>query len=101
VYPAEVEAALEQHPGVERACVVGVPDETWGEIVCAAIVPRGAAPIDLDQHLSAMLASFKRPRRFAIVASLPETPQGKRDRAAVRRTFEVDTRATGRDTRLG
>ena len=40
VYPAEIEAALESHPAVSAACVVGLPDDEWGAVVAAAIVTR-------------------------------------------------------------
>lgn len=109
VYPAEVETALEQHAYVDRACVFGVPDEEWGHVVCAVIVPAEGAPpdpavlgADLRAHLSRVLAPFKRPRRFAITRALPETPQGKLDRAKARKehagVFEVDSHAPALDT---
>jgi o-succinylbenzoate---CoA ligase len=99
VYPTEVEAALESSELVARACVFGVPDDRWGEIICAAIVPAKidpakispAASFDraaLDRHLAGVLAPFKRPRRLAIVRALPETSQGKLDRRQARHVFE-------------
>jgi len=76
VYPAEVEAHLDAR-GV-TACVFGLPDETWGEIVaCAATAP--LPPDALDG-----LASFKRPRRVAVVDAIPLTATGKPDRDAAR-----------------
>ena len=45
VYPAEVEAALGQHPAVEDCAVYGVPDEEWGETVKAAVVRRAGAAV--------------------------------------------------------
>jgi O-succinylbenzoic acid--CoA ligase len=76
VYPAEVEAYLDAR-GVS-ACVFGVADETWGEIVAAAVT----APV--DPASLADLAPFKRPRRLAVVDALPLTAGGKPDRAAAR-----------------
>jgi fatty-acyl-CoA synthase len=110
IYPAEIEAVLYAHPGIIDAAVFGVPDEEWGEIVCAAIVPRPHATAVLDRpelhaHLARMLAPFKRPRRFTIVDALPETTLGKVDRVKARRQFapilEVDSKPRGRDTRPG
>jgi acyl-CoA synthetase (AMP-forming)/AMP-acid ligase II len=52
--------------GVADLAVVGVPDETWGEIVCAAVVPAGGPVPDLGRlrsHLDGRLARFKHPRR--------------------------------------
>ncbi|HKA91866.1 MAG TPA: AMP-binding protein [Haliangiales bacterium] len=80
VYAAEVEAYLDAR-GVP-ACVFGVPDETWGEIVAAATT----AP--LPTAALADLAPFKRPRRIARVEALPLTPGGKPDRAAARALAE-------------
>ncbi len=84
VHPAEVERALESCPGVEAAGVFGVADETWGQIVAAALVA-SAPPTDaaLAAHLASRLASHKRPRRICIVPRLPLTPAGKLDRAAL------------------
>ncbi|HEY3096396.1 MAG TPA: hypothetical protein VGK05_06120, partial [Acidimicrobiia bacterium] len=79
VAPAEVEAALATHPGVCEVAVVGVPDQQWGEIVCAVVVPEPSAgdTLDLDRlraHSDAALAGFKQPRRLEIVDELPRTP---------------------------
>ena len=78
VAPNEVEAALATHAGVREVAVVGVPDATWGEVVCAVIVPEPASgdAVDLDalrSHAAAQLASFKQPRRLEIVDELPRT----------------------------
>jgi O-succinylbenzoic acid--CoA ligase len=104
VYPAEVEAVLEAHANVRRACVFGVPHEVWGELVCAAIVPASERfdAKELDVFLGDQLAPFKRPRRVALFRELPETPQGKVDRRETRSqaqtAFEVDSEPPGRDT---
>jgi acyl-CoA synthetase (AMP-forming)/AMP-acid ligase II len=76
VYPREVEEALLEHPGVSEACVVGAPDAEWGEVVVAFIV--GAVdPGDLDSHLLARIARFKRPKRYVVVDQLPKNSYGK------------------------
>jgi fatty-acyl-CoA synthase len=83
VWPVEVEAALRGLDGIADVAVVGVPDDTWGEIVCAAIVPAGGpgGPGDpvpdverLRSHLDGRLARFKHPRRVAVVPEIPRTP---------------------------
>lgn len=87
--PVEVEDVLREHPGVDDACVVGLPDETWGEIVTAAIVPREAGTLDaktLRGFLEGNLASGKRPRAWAFLDALPRNANGKVDRDAVRKT---------------
>lgn len=82
VAPAEVEAALARCPGVREVLVFGVPDDRWGAVVAAAIVPStpdfDPAPAFAD--LASRLASFKRPRLWALVEVLPQTPAGKPDR---------------------
>ncbi len=91
VAPAEVEAALEAHPSVRRAAVVGLPDPVWGEIVAAALVSVPGADAlseaDLREWLEPRLAAFRLPRRITWVAGIPETPTGKVDRDGVRRLF--------------
>lgn len=92
VAPAEVEAALREHPEVADCAVVGVPDPVWGRAVAAAVVPRHPgsppAPDDLTAWCRARLAGFKVPRRWAIVADLPRTPSGKVATAALPNLFE-------------
>jgi O-succinylbenzoic acid--CoA ligase len=84
VYPAEVEQVLEDCPGVRAAAVFGLADETWGQVVAAALVVEDP-PTDemLLEHLTTRLAPFKRPRQIGLVPALPYTPAGKLDRAAL------------------
>ncbi|MFA7248489.1 MAG: o-succinylbenzoate--CoA ligase [Dehalococcoidia bacterium] len=87
VYPAEVEAALQAFPGVEECAVVGVPDDRWGAMVVAVVVP-GSGDIDgaaLEAHLRARLAGYKLPRRIDLSReALPRTSSGKVQRHLVR-----------------
>lgn len=86
VYPLEVEAALAGLGAFADAAVAGIPDETWGEVVAAAVmlVP-GAdwAPEAWDAALATRLAPHKRPRRWIQLDALPLTPAGKLDRRAL------------------
>ena len=79
VYPREVEEVLTTHPAVAEAAVVGTPDDEWGEIVTAFVVPTGEAPSpeDLLAHCARDLAPFKRPRAVHFVPSLPRNALGK------------------------
>ncbi|GAA3238936.1 class I adenylate-forming enzyme family protein [Dactylosporangium siamense] len=78
VGPAEVEHALRDLPGVLDVAVVGLPDDRWGEVVCAVfVVPDGCPPPSVAQvrsHVDGRLAGFKVPRRVAVAASIPRTP---------------------------
>jgi O-succinylbenzoic acid--CoA ligase len=87
VYPAEVESALLAFPGIEECAVVGVPDERWGALVVAVLVPAAGAPdlADVEAHLRARLAGYKVPRRIEVAAEpLPRTASGKVQRHLVR-----------------
>lgn len=80
VFPGEVEAALREHPDVEAAAVIGIPNAHWGEEVLAVVVPRaGATPgeRELVQHCRARLARFKCPTRIELRPELPRNPAGK------------------------
>jgi acyl-CoA synthetase (AMP-forming)/AMP-acid ligase II len=78
VYPAEVETVLRRHPAVADAAVFGLPDDRWGEVVAAAVVPRGTvAPDDLIAFTDGLLAGYKRPRTVRIVGELPRNAAGK------------------------
>jgi len=85
VYPAEVERALLSIDGVLEACVVGLPDEAWGQRVAAAIVVSAPlAEADVLGKLREHLAGFKVPRTLVTLPALPTNAAGKADRAALR-----------------
>lgn len=80
IFPAEIEAVLQEHPDVADAAVVGVPDEVWGEKGVAFVVPKpGASPSPevLAAFLKERIAAFKVPKEFCFVTSLPRTAYGK------------------------
>jgi fatty-acyl-CoA synthase len=80
VYPAEVEKALCDHPIVSEAAVIGVADDTWGEVGRAFVVLTPGQPVDAEQltaHLRRRLAGYKIPRSFVFVDALPHTGSGK------------------------
>jgi O-succinylbenzoic acid--CoA ligase len=84
VYPAEIEQILLELSGVQAACVFGVPNDTWGQLVAAVIVAKDA-PSDaaLARHVAAELAPFKWPRQIAFVDQFPLTRTGKVDRSVL------------------
>jgi fatty-acyl-CoA synthase len=92
LYPAEIEAALEDHPAVLTAAVIGVPDEKWGEQVAAVLRLRdgfaGPSVQEMTEFMRGQLASHKTPFYWSFVDELPMTPTGKiqkyvlRDRVA-------------------
>jgi acyl-CoA synthetase (AMP-forming)/AMP-acid ligase II len=76
IYPREVEEVLVEHPGVSEACVVGAPDEEWGEVVVAFVVGSASAA-ELDAHVLERIARFKRPKRYEFVDAIPKNSYGK------------------------
>lgn len=105
VHPVQVEAALQEHPGVADAIVVGIPDEQWGEVVTAYVVRApGRLPED-DTEAAAVLevwtashpglARYKRPRRYGFVTELPYNATGKKVHYLAKATAAAD-QAAGR-----
>jgi fatty-acyl-CoA synthase len=78
VYPAEVEAVLFEHPSVRDAAVVGVPDDTWGEVGAAYVVAEPPVPgEELLVFCRDRLARFKVPKHVHFVEALPRNSMGK------------------------
>jgi O-succinylbenzoic acid--CoA ligase len=99
VAPAAVERILRTQPGVRAACVVGLPDPEWGQVVGAAVVadPAADAP-DLDRLSDAVRAELGRaaaPRRLRTIPEIPLLGIGKPDRAAVAEMLAGPHRSTG------
>ena len=99
VYPAEVENALATAPGVAEVAVFALPDEEWGQRVCAAYVPeaRSAGPSAgpsaeeaLRAAAAARLAPYKRPKSYFATEDLPHTATGKLMRRAVPEHLGLD-----------
>jgi len=97
VHPTQVEAVLNEHPGVRESVVVGVPDERWGELVVAYVV-RADPALDvaaLEAHTRdhPMLAGYKRPRAYRFVDEIPLTATGKKLHYRIREQARVDAQA--------
>jgi o-succinylbenzoate---CoA ligase len=97
VYPAEIESVLVSLPGVSAAVVFGISDEQWGQVV-AAVVLREEATHDSwysesAAYLARRLAPHKRPRKIAVVSTLPTRATGKIDRLATVRDYTASLRA--------
>ncbi|MCU4924752.1 acyl--CoA ligase [Halobacteria archaeon AArc-dxtr1] len=106
VDPEEVTAALESHPEIRTAAVVGLPDPEWGERVAALVVPASGTKMrnadgaedatpcpsleSVFDHCEDRLAGFKRPKTVGYTEELPRTPSGTVDREAVRKRLEYD-----------
>ncbi len=80
VYPREVEEVLYQHPAVQEAAVIGLPHDSLGEEIGAAVALRSgqtATPEELRDFVKARLAAYKYPRQIWMVDELPKGPTGK------------------------
>ncbi|MEZ0243546.1 MAG: AMP-binding protein [Sphingomonas sp.] len=87
IYPAEVEAALEAHPGVRTSAVIGLPDEEWGARVHAIVQPVEGAALDQSELLTFLkgtLTGYKLPKAIEFSAEPLRDEAGKVRRAALR-----------------
>ena len=87
VYPAEVERALADTPGLADIAVVGAADDVWGEAVVAVVSVLPGATVTLENlhsHGAGKLARYKLPKRIHVVDEVPRNASGKLDKRAVR-----------------
>ncbi|MFJ6837793.1 o-succinylbenzoate--CoA ligase [Streptomyces sp. NPDC091209] len=90
VYPAEIEDLLLAHPGIVECAVIGVADDTWGEVPRAVVVAREGVELDPDEvlaTLSGRLAKYKIPKSVVVVDELPRTASGKLLKSRVRTRY--------------
>jgi acyl-CoA synthetase (AMP-forming)/AMP-acid ligase II len=99
IYPAEIEAALEQHPAIFDVAVFGIPSDDWGEMVHATIVLAPGTSLSESEVIAFArehLASYKCPRSVAFTDELPRTGSGKLLKRELRAPYWA-----GRATRVG
>lgn len=108
LYPAEIEAALEDHPAILTAAVIGVPSEKWGEQVGAVLKLRDGfeepSVEEMTEFLRSQIAPHKTPTYWTFVDELPMTPTGKIQKFALRDrvadgalTFEIVRTTNGKE----
>jgi acyl-CoA synthetase (AMP-forming)/AMP-acid ligase II len=91
ISPFEIEAVLQQNPAVAEASVFGMPDPKYGEVVWAAVVPKGDAdPNRLEAFCKERLAEFKVPKQIRLVSALPKNATGKVVRRDVAALFKAE-----------
>ena len=87
VFPEEVDEVLKQHPAVRDAVCVGLPDERFGETICALVECEDGETVeaeDLVEHVRGKLARYKSPRQIVFVDSMNRAPNGKLDYKALK-----------------
>src|SRR2546425_5887844 len=85
VYPAEIESALDEHPAVTSSCVIGLPDDEYGNVVHAIVQSSGPlTPVELEEFLRSKLTTYKRPRTYEFVSEPLRGDDGKVRRPALR-----------------
>jgi bile acid-coenzyme A ligase len=85
VYPAEIEAALDEYPLVQSSAVIGLPDEEMGSQIHAIVQPRpGLTEETLREHLRDQLVTYKQPRTYEFVEGNIRDDAGKVRRTALR-----------------
>jgi long-chain acyl-CoA synthetase len=90
ISPQEVEEVLYTHPAILEAGVVGLPHDTWGEVVVAVVVLREGATCgeeDIREHARQMLADYKVPERVHFLPALPKSATGKVHRRVLKDTL--------------
>jgi len=87
IFPAEIASVLGEHPAVAEVAVFGLPDEKWGETVCAVIQPAPGAVVDeheLIEYCSQRLASYKKPTSIRVVDQIPRDSAGEPQKSILR-----------------
>ena len=90
IYPAEIEAALEEHADINDVAVFGIPDEEWGEAVHAILVLRKGANLSKDEitaYARTKLAGYKVPRSLSFMDEIPRNGSGKILKRDLRKPF--------------
>ena len=93
IYPAEIENVLAECPDIAEVAIVGRPDDTWGEVVVAAIVARegrAIAEVEIRALLQDRIARYKHPREIVFLDALPRSALGKLRRDELRRIVRGD-----------
>ena len=92
ISPQEVEAVLHQHPAVAEAGVIGIPDETWGEVVVAYVARQegvSATEAELIKFVKKQIAVHKVPEKVVFLPSLPKSAVGKVQRSALKEHYRT------------
>ncbi|MFB6290401.1 MAG: long-chain fatty acid--CoA ligase [Candidatus Bipolaricaulia bacterium] len=90
IYLAEVERVLKEHSDIDDAALIGIPDDKWGEVGHAIVVPAKGYELDeeeLKEHCKSNIANYKVPKSFEVADELPRNSYGKLERDQVEEKF--------------
>jgi acyl-CoA synthetase (AMP-forming)/AMP-acid ligase II len=90
IYPKEIEDVISDHPWIREAAVIGIPDEIWGESVCAVLVPEENHELieaDIIEYCATRLSGYKKPRKVIFMNELPKNAAGKVMKHVLRKPF--------------
>ncbi len=92
IYPKEIEDVISSQPGVREVAVIGIPDDIWGESVCAVVVPSGRPPLgeaQIIEYCAGRISGYKRPKKVVFMDELPKNAAGKVMKHVLREPFWV------------
>jgi fatty-acyl-CoA synthase len=90
IYPKEIEDVISSHPGVQEVAVFGIPDEIYGESVCAVVVKKEGYQLDQEEIINfcaSQVAGYKKPKRVEFKDELPKNPSGKVTKNVLREPY--------------
>jgi acyl-CoA synthetase (AMP-forming)/AMP-acid ligase II len=92
IYPKEIEDVISRHPGVFEVAVIGIPDDVYGESVCAVVVPKEGHTVEQQEIIdfcSSRLSGYKKPKRVDFIRELPKNANGKVTKNVLREPYWV------------
>jgi acyl-CoA synthetase (AMP-forming)/AMP-acid ligase II len=97
IYPKEIEDVICSHPRIRETAVIGIPDDIWGESVCAVCVPDVENKLneaDIIEYCTDRLSGYKKPKKVVFMDELPKNAAGKVTKHILREPFwkDVDRR---------
>ncbi|HSB07302.1 MAG TPA: long-chain-fatty-acid--CoA ligase [Thermodesulfobacteriota bacterium] len=90
IYPKEIEDVISRHPGVREVAVFGIPDEIYGESVCAVVVRKEGHSLDQEEIINfcaSRLSSYKKPKRVDFIGEIPKNASGKVTKNVLREPY--------------
>jgi fatty-acyl-CoA synthase len=93
IYPKEVEDTIMAHRAVREVAVFGIPDEIYGEAVCAVVVRKKGQSLtteDVINHCASTISSYKKPKRVEFMDELPKNASGKVTKNVLRKPYWAD-----------